>query len=201
MKVCGKKYLVHDHRRFRSRFRLKAPGLMVNVSRMQVPCVIGAITDSHSDVLIVCFIFDWMILIVNISWIITGTKKRRRFVATPPYIVLTDLSISYHYNEHIAPGNTASALCWLSVQVWLCSLNISWFFFVCGCKCREFFLISNTSRQLFSRAKSLISKDIKSYMTGYFHFGNNHFNSAVSDRRICKTRFKFIRTNFRRFSS
>ena len=58
MKVCGKKYLVHDHRRLRSRFRLRAPGLMVNVSRMQVPCVIGAITDSHSDVLIVCFIFD-----------------------------------------------------------------------------------------------------------------------------------------------
>lgn len=161
MKVCGKKYLVHDHRRFRSRFRLKAPGLMVNVSRMQVPCVIGAITDSHSDVLIVFFIFDWMILIVNISWIITGTKKRCRFVATPPYIVLTDLSISYHYNEHIALYNPGSILCWLSVQVWLCSLNISWFFFVCGCKCRDFFLISNTSRQLFSRAKSLISKDIK----------------------------------------
>ena len=61
VKVCGKKYLVHDHRRFRSRFRLKAPGLMVNVSRMQGPCVIGAITDSHSDVLIIDFIswFDF----------------------------------------------------------------------------------------------------------------------------------------------
>ena len=56
MKVCGKKYLVHDHRRLRSRFRLKAPGLMVNVSRVQVPCVIGAITDSDSDVLIIDFI-------------------------------------------------------------------------------------------------------------------------------------------------
>ena len=56
MKVCGKKYLVHDHRRVLSRFRLKAPGLMVNVSRVQVPCVIGAITDSHSDVLINDFI-------------------------------------------------------------------------------------------------------------------------------------------------
>ena len=32
---------------------------------------------------------------------------------------------------------------------------------VCGCKCRDFFLISNTSRQLFSWPKSLISKDIK----------------------------------------
>ena len=56
VKVCGQKYLVHDHRRLRSRFRLKAPGLMVNVSRVQVPCVIGAITDSHSDVLIIDFI-------------------------------------------------------------------------------------------------------------------------------------------------
>ena len=56
MKVCGKKYLVHDHRRLRSRFRLMAPGLMVNVSRAQVPCVIGAITDSHSDVLTIDFI-------------------------------------------------------------------------------------------------------------------------------------------------
>ena len=56
VKVCGKKYLVHDHRRLRSRFRLKAPGLMVNVSRVQVLCVIGAITDSHSDVLIIDFI-------------------------------------------------------------------------------------------------------------------------------------------------
>ena len=101
--------------------------------------------------------FNW----VNILWIITGKKKRRRVVATPQCIVLTDLSISYHYNEHIALYNPGSILCWLSVQVWLCSLNISWFFFVCGCKCREFFLISNTSRQLFSRAKSLISKDIK----------------------------------------
>ena len=97
-------------------------------------------------------------------WIITGKKKRRRVVATPQCIILTDLSISYHYNEHIALCNPGSILCWLSVQVWLCSLNISWFFFVCGCKCRDFFLISNTSRQLFSRAKSLISKDIKSYM-------------------------------------
>ena len=43
VKVCGKKYLVHDHHRFRSRFCLKAPGLMVNVSRVQVPCVIGVI--------------------------------------------------------------------------------------------------------------------------------------------------------------
>ena len=58
VKVCGKKYLIHDHRRLRSRFRLRAPWLMVNVSRVQIPCVIGAITDSHSDVLIVCFIFD-----------------------------------------------------------------------------------------------------------------------------------------------
>ena len=32
-------------------------------------------------------------------------------------------------------------------------------------------------------------------MTGYFHFGNNHFNSAVSDRRICKTRFIFSNLN------
>ena len=56
VKVCGKKYLVHDHRRFRSRLRLKDPGLMVNVSRVQVPCFIGAITDSHSDVLIIDFI-------------------------------------------------------------------------------------------------------------------------------------------------
>ena len=56
VKVCGKKYLVHDHRRFRSRFRLMAPGLIVNVSRVQVSCVIGAITDSHSDVLIIDFI-------------------------------------------------------------------------------------------------------------------------------------------------
>ena len=56
MKVCGKKYLVHNHRRLRSRFRLKAPGLMVNVSRVQVSRVIGAITDSHSDVLIIDFI-------------------------------------------------------------------------------------------------------------------------------------------------
>lgn len=36
MKVCGKKYLVHDHRRLRSRFRLMAPGLIVNVSRAQI---------------------------------------------------------------------------------------------------------------------------------------------------------------------
>ena len=41
----------------------------------------------------------------------TSTKKRRRFVATPPYIVLTDLSISYHYNEHIALYNPGSILC------------------------------------------------------------------------------------------
>ena len=141
--------------------------------------------------------FNW----VNILWIITGKKKRRRVVATPPCIVVTDLSISYHYNEHIALCDPGSILCWLSVQVWLCSLNISWFFLVCGFKCKDFSLVSNTFSQLFSEPNSLISKDIKSYMTGYFHFGNNHFNSAVSDRRICKTRFKFIRTNFRRFSS
>ncbi len=41
----------------------------------------------------------------------TGTKKRRRFVATPPCIVVTDLSISYHYNEHIALCNPESILC------------------------------------------------------------------------------------------
>ena len=101
--------------------------------------------------------FNW----VNILWIITGKKKRRRVVATPQCIVLTDLSISYHYNEHIALYNPGSILCWLSVQVWLCSLNISWFFLVYGCKCKDFFLISNTFRQLFFCRKSLISKDIK----------------------------------------
>ena len=94
----------------------------------------------------------------------TGKKKRRRVVATPPYIVLTDLSISYHYNEHIALCNPGSILCWLSVQVWLCSLNISWFFLVCGCKCKDFFLISNTFSQLFSEPNSLISKDIKFFI-------------------------------------
>ena len=119
-----------------------------------------------------------MILIVNISWIITGTKKRCRFVATPPYIVLTDLSISYHYNDHIAPGNTASALCRLSVQVQLCSLNISWFFFVCGCKCRDFFLISNTSRQLFSWLKTLISKDIKFFLEAPFSRVKYRYNDS-----------------------
>ena len=160
MKVCGKKYLVHDHRRFRSRFRLKVPGLMVNVSRMQVPCVIGAITDSHSDVLIVCFIFDWMILIVNISWIITGTKKRCRFVATPPYSLdrfIYQLPLQWAYRTlqpRIHPVLTFGS----SVIMFIEYLMV---LIVCGCKCREFFLISNTSRQLFSRAKSLISKDIK----------------------------------------
>jgi hypothetical protein len=52
---------------------------MVNVSRMQVPCVIGAI-----------------------SWIITGTKKRCRFVATPPgnfFPEATFSGVKYRYND------------------------------------------------------------------------------------------------------
>ena len=161
MKVCGKKYLVHDHRRLRSRFRLKAPGLMVNVSRMQVPCVIGAITDSHSDFLIVCFIFDWMILIVNISWIITGTKKEApHWCDTSVYNLdrsIYQLPLQWAYRTlqpRIHPVLTFGSSEIMFIEYLMVLI-------VCGCKCRDFFLISNTSKQLFSLPKSLISKDIK----------------------------------------
>ena len=49
---------------------------------------------------------------------------------------------------------------------------------VCGCKCREFFLISNTSRQLFSRAKSLISKDIKFFPEATFSRVKYRYNDS-----------------------
>ena len=164
MKVCGKKYLVHNHRRLRSRFRLKAPGLMVNVSRVQVPCVIGAITDSHSDVLIVCFIFDWMILIVNISWIITGTKKEApHWCDTSVYSLdrsIYQLPLQWAYRTlqpRIHPVLTFGSSEIMFIEYLMVLI-------VCGCKCRDFFLISNTSKQLFSWPKSLISKDIKFFL-------------------------------------
>ena len=39
---------------------------------------------------------------------------------------------------------------------------------VCGCKCKDFFIISNTFSQLFSEPNSLISKDIKFFIEAPF---------------------------------
>ena len=59
---------------------------------------------------------------------------------------------------------------------------------VCGCKCRDFFLISNTSRQLFSRAKSLISKDIKFFLEAPFSGVKYRYNDSFhhDDSGMCK---------------
>ena len=172
----------------RSRFRLRAPWLMVNVSRVQIPCVIGAITDSHSDVLIVCFIFDWMILIVNISWIITGTKKEApRCCDTSVYSLdrsIYQLPLQWAYRTLQPRIHPVLTFC-SSVIMFIEYLMV---LIVCGCKCRDFFLISNTSRQLFSRAKSLISKDIKFFIEAPFSRVKYRYNDSFhhADSGMCK---------------
>ena len=49
---------------------------------------------------------------------------------------------------------------------------------VCGCKCRDFFLISNTFKQLFSWTKSLISKDIKFFIEAPFSRVKYRYNDS-----------------------
>ena len=59
---------------------------------------------------------------------------------------------------------------------------------VCGCKCRDFFLISNTFKQLFSWTKSLISKDIKLFLEATFSGVKYHYNDSfhAADSGMCK---------------
>ena len=54
---------------------------------------------------------------------------------------------------------------------------------VCGCKCRDFFLISNTSRQLFSEPNSLISKDIKFFPEAPFLEVKYRYNDTLLNNR------------------
>ena len=49
---------------------------------------------------------------------------------------------------------------------------------VCGCKCKDFFIISNTFRQLFFCRKWLISKDIKFFPEAPFPVVKYRYNDS-----------------------
>ena len=59
---------------------------------------------------------------------------------------------------------------------------------VCGCKCKDFFLISNTFSQLFSEPNSLISKDIKLFLEATFSGVKYRYNDSfhAADSGMCK---------------
>lgn len=58
---------------------------------------------------------------------------------------------------------------------------------VCGCKCKDFFIISNTFSQLFSEPNSLISKDIKLFLEARFSGVKYRYNDSfhAADSGMC----------------
>ena len=119
-------------------------------------------------------IFKW----VNILWIVTGTKKEAPLRCdTSVYSrdrSIYQLPLQWAYRTLQPRIHPVLTFC-SGVNMFIEYLMV---LFVCGCKCREFFLISNTSRQLFSRAKSLISKDIKFFLEASFSGVKYRYNDS-----------------------